>query len=254
MRSTDKKDRKVSIITVIVIIIVAVRVLSGFPVIKFNDKRILVYSFDRMVAVTPKFDIIWPREDFKGTVIGNHVLETEYGQITLRNSAGISAYGNWLTGINIRNFRNGLASHNLVIEGIEIPSNAAIAFNVRTQQLTFLALEWQEIIVSGIPLTVNYFRVNYSYVNNPLVDADIVIIGTRRPLGFIITLADTTQIHRGEQSAGRLNIYKASERWRLEDIYPLPVKLPGATEFTMYRTVTFKPNWGEFIEGEPWEE
>jgi hypothetical protein len=118
MRSADKKGKKVSITMVIVIIIVVVRVLSGFPVIRFNDKRILVFSLERMVAVTPNFDIIRPRGPFIGKVIGNHVLETEHGQITLRHSAYISASGHILGSVTIGNFRNGLASHNLVIAGI----------------------------------------------------------------------------------------------------------------------------------------
>jgi len=33
---------------------------------------------------------------------------------------------------------------------------------------------------------------------------------------------------------------------------PIAVKFPTETELTMYRSIRFKPHWGEFIEGELW--
>ena len=243
------KSRRTSIIMVIVIIIVVVRVLSGFPVIRFNDKRILVFSLDRIVAMTPNFDIMWPRGPFRGTVVGNHILETEHGQITLRHSAYISASGNLLTGINIRNFQNGLASHNLVIEGIEMPANINISFNLRTQQISFLALDRQEISVSDISLIVTNF-----FVHNPTVTADIMFLFL--PPDYIV-LADTTKIHfapsphGGHRFLRHLHMFKDNERWVITG--RTDVRFPGRTEFIEYSEITFRSHWGEFIVGELFE-
>jgi len=141
-----------------------------------------------------------------------------------------------------------LASHNLVIEGIEMPSNAVISFDLRTQQLTFLALHWQETIVSGIPLIVNHFHVN----DHPTVTADIMMIFL--PPDYIV-LADTTKVHfapsphGGHQVSRRLHMFKDNERWVVTG--SIDVRLPGETEFVEFREITFRPHWGEFIQGEP---
>jgi len=254
MRSADKKGKKVSIITAIVIIIVVVRVLSGFPVIRFNDKRILVFSLDRMVAMTPNFDIIRPMGSFTGTVIGNHVLETEHGEITLKHSASISSQFNTVFRIDVENFRVGLATHSLVIEGIEIPQNISLSFNMHSfnmrKQIGFLTLHNQEVMVTDIPLVVRNID-----LYPPREIADIVI--DFLPPDYIV-LSDTTKIHfipsphGGHRFLRGLYIYKGNERWVIRG--RTDVRLPGETEFVEYREITFRPHWGEFIRGELWEQ
>jgi hypothetical protein len=52
-------------------------------------------------------------------------------------------------------------------------------------------------------------------------------------------------------------MYKDNSQWKLEIPNKTPsflVKLPGETEFTPYKSITFGENWDGFIEGELFEE
>ena len=48
-----------------------------------------------------------------------------------------------------------------------------------------------------------------------------------------------------------LLIDKEDERWRIYTRHGRRtiVRLPSKTEFVEYREITFRPHWGEFIEG-----
>ena len=61
------------------LVIAVPRVITAFPIVWFEDSRILVFSFDRMVRVS----IFQPMYSFEARVIGNHVLKTEHGAIRL---------------------------------------------------------------------------------------------------------------------------------------------------------------------------
>jgi hypothetical protein len=67
-------------------------------------------------------------------------------------------------------------------------------------------------------------------------------------------LSDYTNIDMSKNFVGRLLVYKEAQLWELRNIISgVPAKLPGKTEFTLYRSITLRPDWGEFIEGELWE-
>ncbi|MCL2381005.1 MAG: hypothetical protein FWC64_05355 [Treponema sp.] len=230
------------------VFVIAVLAATCFPVVHFGDNQIRVFTLQRV-----GFDGRW----FEGRVFGDHVLETEYGEIRLNRRALISAdnvvHGRrtdsyHLSSIRPESFFNGLASHTLVVEGITIPPNVKIWFD-SNQRISLLEIAFpdsalvryfQEIEVSGIPLMAG--RINFA---RPGATADIEI----DPLWpDYIELADATIIDFTPIAAPDLHIYKEDALWRISG--RTAVKSPGETEFTMYRSITFRPHWGEFIEGE----
>ena len=221
--------------------------VAMFPVVRFNDNAIRMFTLDRLDFSGRGFD---------GRVFGTHVLETEHGEITLKNFARVFSRSNTVVMIYPENFMNARASHDLIIEGIKIPQNIEVVINPYTQQifrLDFarqgLARYFQEIIISGVPLSAG--RLSKGQARGA---ADIVIgfLGS----GYVV-LADTTQIHfalspfTGERFGRGLYMYNAEERWVITG--QASVKRPWETEFTEYRSITFGANWGAFIDGVPFE-
>jgi len=230
---------------------IMVFLLTVFPTTNFSGNTIRMFAPERL-----SFDGL----GFAGRVLGNHVLETEYGEITLRHFARI--YSTRYRNVGIieeANFTRDRASHNLVVEGMVIPQHIRIILNPGTQQLARLEIApglsgryFQALTLSGVPLNVG--RITFEY---PRSAADIMI-------HFIaseyVTLADTTQIYfdrlpNGIERLRRLYIYKEDERWvvTVAGSGMTSVRRPVETEFTMYRSITFRPDWGEFIEGILWE-
>jgi len=256
-RSNKLSNRIVVRIGVVVLVLVFLApVIASFPVVHFNDSAIRMFAPDRLGS---------GGRGFQGRVFGNHVLETEYGEIRLRHFASITARAGTVVIIPARSFERGRASHNLVVEGMVIPQNIEIIFYPYTEQLRTLILhrgeDWPEIIVSGIPLSSN--RIDF----NPLVEwvgtgggvtAEIIMIFLAS--GYV-TLADTTQIYfplgplRGLPVLRTLHIDKEDDRWRIftRTGRRTTVRRPGETEFVEYREITFSPHWGEFIGGVPVE-
>jgi len=230
---------------IVVCMICITQIISIFPIIRFNDKLIPMFAVERLESIN--LDIIKPRKYFTGIVLGNHVLETEHGEIILKKFTRISAVNNSVGRIDVENFENGLVSHNLVIEGIKMPLNISISFY--SNMVSILRLYFKEIIVSGVPLVVDTFD-----MNPPRSAADILMsfLGPEH-----IILTDATQIHlvpstvTGQRFIRGLYIYKDDEQWGI--VGQTAVKLPGETDFTRYRSITFRPDWGEFIEGELFE-
>jgi hypothetical protein len=133
-----------------------------------------------------------------------------------------------------------------------MPPIIDIFFNLRTQQISSLWLDRQEIIVSGIPLAVENFM-----IRDPTLTANIVITPALRdpPEPRYITLADSTKIKEDPSQwwfLGSLHMYKDRKRWELRNTSS-HVRFPGETEFIRYRWIAFRPHWGEFIEGELFE-
>jgi hypothetical protein len=119
-----------------------------------------------------------------------------------------------------------------------------------------MVFDQQEVTVSGIPIIVDgwidFEREKFVYKGSVLSTADIQI-GFSSPQEYI-TLADSTQINGAEFYF--LYICKDEKQWVLytTNSTPLMVKLPGESEFTGYRSITFGENWGGFISEEVWEE
>ena len=240
------------IIVGFIVVIMVLQVISMFPSIEFDGQRVRMFAPMRPRDIYP-LDIR-PWGHFEGRVLGTYVLRTEHGEITLRSLSRITAQWNTMSGINVANFREGRAEHNLVIGGVIMPPYITIGFTFRERDLqasiVLLRLFDQEIIVSDIPLGVNEV-----FVNHHRQTADIVMGVNSGP--EYITLADITEIHidPSRRFLGGLYIYKDDALWVLRNAhFSVPVKRPGDTEFTRFRSITFRPNWGEFIEGELFDE
>jgi len=206
--------------------------VTVFPVTHFQDSPIRMFAPERLT-----FD----GRGFRGRVLGSHVLETEYGEIRLNRGARIYSDRYRTVGIiEANNFIRSRASHNLVVEGMVIPQYVQIIIN-GGGQLAHLRLYDREVILSDVLLRVNNFNFNHS-------TADIAMGGG--PVSAYIALMDSTQIRFGERASRSLFIYREDERWRLRDAhFGFQVKLSDETEFVEYREITFRPHWGEFIEG-----
>ena len=230
--------RLILFLSIIIVIVFGITVL---PTIQFNGNAIRMFAPERLE---------FSGRGFNGRVFGTHVLETYHGEITLKDFARVFSDDNTIIMIDTENFTNGRASHNLVIDGIEMPKTIGITFSRRNQrQFTRLQLYNQEIILSGIPISVTTFDLEH-----PNHTADIVM-GGATPISGYISLADDTQINFVLSGAGAsLRIYKDNEQWMLfNSVSSVFAKRLGEDEFTRYRSITFSPDWGPFIEGIPFE-
>ena len=228
------------IATLVLVGAVVFHIIMVFPVLRFNNTTIPLFAYERLVS-----------DLFPGRVLGDRVLQTEHGEITLRHLTTVSAGGDMLRRIDEAEFRNGRASHNLVVEGIEIPQNIHISFNLDRGIASISTINFigQKIMLSGIPVNVDRFHLNHRS------GADIVM--TVGGVPEYIVLEDSTKIHvaPARWGWGGLRIYNETRIWVLsEAFYGFLVKRPYETEFTRYRAITFRPDWGEFIEGELWEQ
>jgi len=224
--------------TIVCGVILVVFIILSFPIIRFDGNWIVLFSPTRPATI----------DRFDGWMLGSHVLETEHGEIKLRRFSEIRAINNRLARIDIREFEAGRASHNLVVYGMEMPPNISLTFTAAPVRISLLVLDYQEIIISGIPSRVWHFN-----LEPRRSDADIVI-DILAP--EYIVLADTTQIHFvpsliGHQFMRGLSMYKKREIWMIDG--RIAVRHPGKEEFIEYRSITFRPDWGEFIEGELFE-
>ncbi|MCL2381805.1 MAG: hypothetical protein FWC64_09495 [Treponema sp.] len=236
-----KEDIRAAVLMVLGIVgaglaLVAIVVLPSFD---FNGTEVRLFAPNRLVRP----DI------FRGRVLGDHLLETEHGEIKLRHLSEVLAVRNGIGWVEIQEFREGRASHNLVVNGIEIPPDVDIAFNdlnrIFSIRMHGSLRATQEVIVSGIPLDINELSIN---PRRSVADIEMVV----RNREGSVTLADSTVIELMD-FPGALRFFKEDERWELEIARwrrtGFLVKLPGETEFAEYRSIRFRADWGEFIEG-----
>jgi len=119
MVDTLSRKKKIFIVAGI---IVAIHLIIFFPVIRFNDSRIPLLAFERLVS----------GDLYMARVLGNHVLQTEHGEIELRNFSRVLIDANTITRIDVSNFENGRTAHNLVVEAKRIPQNVSMSINEST--------------------------------------------------------------------------------------------------------------------------
>jgi hypothetical protein len=238
---------KAAVVIGTVVVLVGIRLVAAFPVVNYNGNDIRLFSAELLVGQNP-IPTQRPQEQFFGRVIGTHVLETEFGQITLKNSARIRSKYNDVDYIGAENFEEGRASHNLVVDGIELQPNITVYLS--GGEIYALKFDRQDVTFSGVPLRLYEISINSPDRINTTQGDIVLLVGQEQ--GSYITLADSTQIYRHDtNSSAVLHIYKNSEYWRWSNIYSFPVRLPGETEPSDYTSITFGENWGAFIEGEP---
>ena len=236
--------KKLHIALIILFAVLVVRAYI-FPTLEFNGSRIPTFTYGKLLSVMGWPNPQLPKGVFDATVLGSHVLETEYGEIRLEIFARIEVTFDSIWRIDFRKKR---VSHSLVVEGIEIPQNSAVFLG--SGHPGRIELHKEEVTVSNIPLAVSSIL-----INSPKYKGDVTIIFLEREY---VTLTDGTQIHfimpskTGQWPYRELNIYADNRPWEIDNT--TFVKLPGETEFTRYKSITFEPDWGAFISGELLEE
>ena len=145
-----------------------------------------------------------------------------------------------------------MATHDLVVEGIEVPRD--ININFIDGKFSSFALDGQEAIVSGIHFYILGNIGFYSDYERGTRKDNIKITMTGTFLPDYVTLADST-LFEVSQFSGRLFILD-NGRWKLDcsSNFNLAAMRPGETEYTRYSSITFEKDWGAFISGEIFEE
>jgi len=237
--------------------IILLLAITVFPITRLYDNIIVMFAPLRIMFFWHGFD---------GRVLGNHVLKTEYGEIRIGHLASVTISDDSFY-IQSKNFRNGKASHRLVLSGAELPEHLDVQFSRSQSKIIFFDLNHQDIHIYGIPVRAQRIHMplpDHNYSGNILSYSEV------RFLQENITLSDSTEVNL---IAATLSIYKDEQRWVLRaprqwfDASELRVqerptwyepsifvRQHGETEVAEYRSITFKPNWGEFIEGVPLEE
>ena len=237
-----KKIATISRLMTLWIVVAALFFVFGtFTIVSFREQRMLMFTFELSPLTLLR------GERVEGWVIGNRVLETEYGKIYLGHWSKIEAYNHGIREVFSVNFQRGRAEHKLIIDEIELPREITIRIN-RDGHISPLALYHQEIIIFDIPLITNTI-----WLNPDFNLSDVVFSGLYPPEK--ITLADFTQIYftmRIPRVNWRLHFHNENETWEMlafarGDYFF--VKHPSETEFQRYTSITFGQHWGNFIEG-----
>jgi hypothetical protein len=252
MKDQKKKRIFLIVITVFWVLFFLIPLLLVInPTIRFNNQKIRLFAGQRMEKQREGF--FRPPTYYYAQVRRNYTIKTEYGEIYLKRNADMLVRGNTIEDMGGRkDFEKGLVSHNLVVEGIEIPQDASIGFNADQRIARLLDTNNpSDITISGLRLEGVDMRLNYA---DDAGTMDI-IMDFRIEL---ITLNDGTEIRFvGSPFPFRtLHMYnKTTNYWRIvERQGRISVTFYGETEPVRYKSITFRPHWGEFIEGELFEE
>ena len=210
-------------------IIILLLTIAVFPIKRFYGNTIFLFAPERIVNIY----------DFGGRVLGKSVLKTGYGEVRIGHLSPVTIHKySYSSGLVIKSelFSNGQASHNLVLLGAELPKHISVEF--KDNRITFFDPRYQDMSIYGVPARINHIDVTPSFLLYNFVEF----------LQEHITLADSTELN---VTNADLSVYKDKQQWVLKDQRgsSLFVKRAGETEFTEYKSITFKPNWGEFIEG-----
>jgi len=234
----NKELKKVNWVAIACGFILVLQAAASFPSIRVEGRTIRLFAFEGMF----RGDLYHAR------VLGNHVLETEHGQIRLGQGSSISVSQNTFVGIDVENFVDGRASHNLIVCGIEMPKNIRVSFSFNPIELSLLRLDGQEVTFSGISMVVRDFDLTPS---RSTADVSMEFSASGQ-----LTLTGGTEIYFSPRREGGrmlrlLEIYRNDKLWRI--VGRTAVRVLGETEFTEFRSITFRPDWGEFITGELFE-
>ena len=270
--NTDEKEKsKIKrLINFILILIVLLIIFNMFfHLINHDGKTILMSTDDLLFEDRRKY------VNHFGRVVGNYTLKTEYGEIVLKNRAEIEvesvpmAYKGIIS-IAEDNFKTGRATHNLAIDGQELPKNLSIEFfdDNKISSIYFYDDD-MEINISDISIMVdgisfNKARQGYKDINHSNIMYISRYDGNVLPE---ITLADSTQIMKNiPEMKWLLFHYYDTDTWELyaytHNAYSIwsrsfrgkpehyfLVQHPGENELKRYVSITFRKDWGEFIEG-----
>lgn len=229
-----------------------------FSCVRYKDKSILVIAPPATgleLLGGKSLDVI---------VIGSYILETEYGVIKLKTPCKIGIWQHSISEIDKFYFKMGNATHNFIVNDIQLPKNVTVIFNY-TDKISTLYLDDQEVVIAGVPFLADRFYFKVEGDDYP-ADAGTILA----QINDSITLSDSTEIRLNNNSEAsrrsnsfNLEFYYERELWQLKINSNIKnirygdnffVKFPDEIEFKTYSSVTFKKNWGEIVESELFEE
>jgi hypothetical protein len=234
----NKRETKISLAVVFGSIFLAL-IIFIFPIKIIYGNIIVLFAPDRLD---------YRYESYNGSVLGYHVLKTEYGEIRVKPLAKVTRFwGNF--DIDYENFESGRASHDLVVYGINMPKNIEVRINSWFTNAVISSIYVGKNVLNISGISVFSRRID-TYGGYPYGRGASLLINFADEY---ITLSDSTQIDV-RYFEGYLDIDVYSQQWELIPstswFYSLGVMLPGETEFTRYKFITFKENWGAFIKGD----
>jgi len=233
----SKRKAKIWDASILGVVILLLAIII-FPITRIYDNTIVIFA--------PLRAVFWNGID--GMVLGNHILETEYGEIRIGHLASVNISKGVLH-IKSRNFKNGQASHSLVLSGVELPEYIDVEYSRSQSKITSFDLNHQDMHIYGVPVRAKSISIRLpdDILPSVLSYSDVIFLQEH------IMLADSTELN---VTNANLSLYKDEQRWVLEKPHnaSLFAKRAGETEFTEYRLIRFKENWGEFIKGVPLEE
>jgi len=242
--------KEIKIINFIFISIFFIRILFLFPTVYYNGTPI------RLFALAPFSDVLLGNEIF-GNVLGNYILNTEYGEVHLNNFCEIDAYRYEVSKIARKNFIRNKAYHNLIVNDFIIPKNIHIIFdynNFDNRLLTgqdtlirYLELNGQVIFIAGIPFKI--FSITFDKMRT---GADIEIKIANSPNYLYLNESIQIQMNmKNKRFLGVLHIFIDEKKWILENKnFPIKMRLRGENIIYECRSITFEENWGTIIEKE----
>ena len=276
----NKKENPQKKYMIILIIIVSISFIGFF----FRIFHIIIHEGKIILMFTSGSSTISGRgksSNCFGPVIGNYTLKTEYGEIVLKNLARIEAENSPISTLGIFSLSTGdftKITHNLVIDGQELPKNISIDFFYDGRISGVYFNDSLEMNVSNISIMV--YAIEFDCPRGDYKDFTYSNTICKRiysgRLFSEVTLADSTQIIKNIPEIS-LNLFQFddTDKWELyaytykmyTDIYEtynyyqtysyrqrnlehhLLVQHPGESESTRYVSITFKKDWGDFIEG-----
>lgn len=245
--------KRIIILGIIIYLIIGIK--YSFPVVPLYEQRkyIPLFAPERFLKIF--FIKIY---DFDSFVIGNHIIETDFGKINLYNFAKIKAIDNKINGfdyfnlnigeINNKTFRSELAIHNLKYEGNELPKNISIYFDYG--KIKKIDID-SELIISGKLLYIK--SIEFKTQNNSLdkdiriENPDVLITLDKTP--ELIILSDSTIIQTNNKT---IFLFKNNETWTLVDslVGILYVTFPNENQSRRYSSIEFMKDWGKYLIGE----
>ena len=242
--------KKLSVLVTIAIVVIYI--LLHFTTVRYGDTKIPVFAFYPIEEILSGGFI-------RGSVIGSHVLETEYGNIQLRNNCRISIQRHSVNVIEDVYFKMKKATHALEVEGIKLPNIVSIVFDYNNEKIDLFSFDDQEVHISGVTLLVDsIIPVNSTNIlSKSFTGYNVGFTGSHLPEKII--LSDSTEISFVKQKdIWSLSINNKQDEWSFkifdEGKDYFHILFPGEKEYRKYKSITFGKNWGQFIEGELFEE
>jgi hypothetical protein len=231
-------------------IVITSVIILGYTALHFD---MVAYKDVRILVIKPapfKKPQKFARQT--GYSLGTYRLETEYGVITIKPLCAVDYNSlRLLACVDIEEIEKGRAVQDLSVLGHRISKNCQIFFD-RSWIDSINFKDPEELDIGGYVFKVYHmsFREDY-FTKEGRAEAVILSAG---PFTGDILLSDGARIGFPRRRDFELAIREDST-WTMhaagneDKPYSISVTMPGEAEAVEYRSIRFKENWGEFMEG-----